>query len=147
MERDAVRGVYVAADLGEGVNMRLSEAMRLGAALRPQGFRNVFAGGKSCAIGAAAEAVGIIDISQDNTYVEGARAPDEWKTLCKAKAICPECLTHADYFDVESCVMHLNDSHIWTRERIADWIESLEMAQESKAVADVQEAMAPFSSL
>jgi hypothetical protein len=28
--------------------------------------------------------------------------------------------------DLHSTIMHLNDRHKWSRERIADWVESLE---------------------
>lgn len=38
--------------------MRLSEAIRLGAMLKPQGFGSYFRHGATCAMGAAIEAVG-----------------------------------------------------------------------------------------
>ena len=37
---------------------------------------------------------------------------------------CPECTHPAP---LSTVIMCLNDSHKWTRERIADWLESLEV--------------------
>lgn len=104
--------------------MKLSEAIRLGAMVSAQGFGGLSTGGR-CALGAAADAIGIED------WVNGAldywQLRQQWPVL-NASACCPEC------FDGEmalSVVWHLNDQHRWTRERIADWVETLEQRSES----------------
>lgn len=108
--------------------MRLSEAIRLGAMLKPQGFG--FGSGHptasaTCALGSAYEA---------------SNCGDGWWNLEKCFPIvnllptkCPSC---GDA--MPSMVPHLNDDHRWSRERIADWVElietSLEPAQADPAV-------------
>lgn len=97
--------------------MRLSEAIRLGAMLHRQAFGSyshidksgrVFA---TCALGAARAAgyeieSGTLKLSQ-----------------------CPEC---GDYVWCPAfpLVAHLNDIHQWTRERIADWVETIELERQ-----------------
>lgn len=116
--------------------MRLSEAIRLGSMLRPtQAFYTLFSvkNGSTCALGAAAEAVGLIDTAQENSYLPGKRAPAEWKPISRATATCPAC----DFDDdVEGCIIHINNEHRWTRERIADWVELQEQRIESTPSAD-----------
>ncbi len=97
---------------------KLSEAIRLGAMMRPQGVvlfidevRNT-----SCALGAAMEASGL----EGFQYIDlRHRYPilTQWEH-------CPECrLSGLVEGIIASC---LNDDHRWTRERIADFVESLE---------------------
>lgn len=111
--------------------MRLSEAMRLGTMMREkQAFYTLFDPHKNatCALGAAAEAIGILDTTQFNNYIPGARAPREWQRLDEVTARCPAC----DFSDdVQECIFHLNNHHRWTRERIADWVEVQEQRIES----------------
>lgn len=38
---------------------------------------------------------------------------------------CPECQTNNFDGSIVYTVTHLNDDHRWTRERIADWLESI----------------------
>lgn len=111
--------------------MKFSEAIRLGSMLRPlQAIYTLFDpdDGSSCALGAAAEAIGILDTSRYNCYLDGSRAPREWRPLLRARAECPAC--GVEIGDVQDCVKHLNNLHIWKRERIADWIEALEQRSE-----------------
>lgn len=104
--------------------MKFSEAIRLGAMLGRQGFYAMFgADGASCALGAAALAVWGREDRGDQDYF----AIWPWLNRC---AMCPACVAK-DSFHVPVPVMeivarHLNDAHRWTRERIADWVESLE---------------------
>ncbi len=110
--------------------MRLSEAIRLGAMIRPQAFWYYFRDGASCAFGGALEAVGM-------DYTETpASAPDavrlRWPWLWKTDGPCPACLGHATPRQI---IAHLNNNHRWTREQIADWVESLEAREESRALA------------
>lgn len=104
--------------------MRLSEAIRLGAVLRPQAFGSFLnvSDGSTCAAGAAMEAIGELkdgNISEADIkkyfpatgwlvadpYPEDAGEPAE------------------PLIDV---IFHMNDGWRWTREKIADWVERLE---------------------
>ncbi len=94
--------------------LRLSEAMRLGAMLSPQGFgtfRN--RKGATCALGAVAEAIGGIEHLRLVYPILDRRA--EYPVADKAF------YGGSSLFDT---IVQLNDVHCWTRERIADWIEA-----------------------
>lgn len=99
--------------------MRLSEAIRLGAMMRPQGFGHLYSKGRTCAFGAAYDAVGI---GAEN--VGGEDACPCWPWVMLTMADCPVC---GDRQTI-SCVVtsHLNDCHGWTRERIAGWVATIE---------------------
>lgn len=113
--------------------MRLSEAIRLGAMLRPQGIGTLNSSG-SCALGAAGEAI-------------GAKCPQamcgilpllvaRWPRLMSQMVTLP-CACRFD-FPFGSAVLHLNDNHRWTREQIADWVETIEpQADESQTAVEV----------
>lgn len=99
--------------------MKLSDAIRLGAMLRPQVRGDYFFAGGSCAMGAAAEACGIVS-SRDPRLLAF-----EEKTRCDlALLLCPAC--GAPSRTGTNVVIHLNDLHHWTREQIADWVETVE---------------------
>lgn len=102
--------------------MRLSEAIRLGAMLKPQAFGIYDDGVGTCALGAAAMAMG--------RFYPDIVFSQEFQVLIDRKR-CHECgyVAHTG----GATVAHLNDHHRWTRERIADWIEGLEAAQEPQA--------------
>lgn len=101
--------------------MRLSEAIRLGAMLKPQAY-GPFSSIGSCALRAACDAVGIHDRLEGLfNYSELAVHFPLLRTLHQS---CPVCGRRDDLMFVS---YHLNDAHHWTRERIADWVESLEM--------------------
>lgn len=85
---------------------KLSEAIRIGARLRPQCVGEYFMDGRSCAYGAAWEAMG--------------RLPYE-KMPAAVTQVCEELGFYVP-LDVAVKVYSLNDSG-WTRERIADWLE------------------------
>src|SRR5690348_3552204 len=102
---------------GDKTMMKLSEAIRLGATLRPQGFGRFIADGKSCAWGAAYEAIGS---EGGPTAVD----PSEWFWFYTIPFNCPEC--GADERKTGDVIIHLNDFHHWTRERIADWVATIE---------------------
>jgi hypothetical protein len=101
--------------------MKLSEAIRLGAMLKPQGF-GLGSGNPraeaTCALGAAYEA---------------ARVTGSWPSLLLVfpqlkhieELACPVCRDKQD-----GLIAHLNDDHRWSREQIADWVEQIERAQE-----------------
>src|SRR5678816_2083525 len=94
-----------------GVNMRLSEAMRLGAMLKPQGFDGYNHDGATCAMGAAFDALGVLE----SNFTEEEHFPLT-KVRCER---CPECGNAPMCYTVASAIFHLNDDHEWTRERIA----------------------------
>lgn len=104
--------------------MKLSEAIRLGAMLRPQAFGTEFDGKGTCAFGAALEACGV-----PAQQLTSRSLPAEWRWVNSASGTCPEC---AGVVPVVSSVisMHLNDTHGWTRERIADWVATIEPQDE-----------------
>lgn len=116
--------------------MRLSEAMRLGAMLRPQVEGVYFAFGGSCAIGAAIEATGG-DIADEESHEAHIVAHFGW--IDKAKTNCPAC---QDRDEVGCIITHLNDVHEWTRDRIADWVATIEPQEAQPESVDSEAARA-----
>jgi hypothetical protein len=109
--------------------MRLSEAIKLGAMMKPQGFGVVDNGrnNKSCALLAAANAVGLKKLLFGNRHW-----PWPWMWTERTLARCPvRCEASADgAYHVGGLIAHLNDQHQWTREAIADWVATIEPADE-----------------
>lgn len=107
--------------------MKLSEAMRLGSMLVPQGFgdlldyktdtREIIA---ACAAGAAHLAVGGL-VDQDVCWEE----PWPWVGVTRQPCPVPLCISCSEAV-VGTLIPHLNDHHLWTRERVADWVETIE---------------------
>ncbi len=107
--------------------MKLSEAIRLGAALREQAYFEMFVDDRSCALGAAAEAIGCKPAQDD----EGNDA------CCDRIAIAfpilhitvehPQLMGKRD--QVQWLIASLNDNARWTRQQIADWVEVVETTQ------------------
>jgi uncharacterized C2H2 Zn-finger protein len=123
--------------------MLLSEAIRLGAMLRQQARVTAFDEVKgTCAMGAALEAVGALD---------AANLPTQWDVVLKtASCRCPDCdeifrarwVKGGVHGATTRVIWHINDDHLWTRERIADWVERVEneirsLLEPSKAVVAV----------
>ena len=115
----------------------LSEAIRLGAMLRPQGRGIESADPRreaTCALGAAAMAAGLpIQSGGRVLTVRGeagfttepcVKVPAEWVSLMTLEVNCPSCGFWHEH--LAGAVAHLNDDHEWTRELIADWVESFE---------------------
>ena len=104
-------------------NVTLSEAIRLGSMLGPQAI-GLFECEASvvrhlCAYGAALAAVGKTRASAlcdafDTGGVGG-------RFLCPVDAC-------GDLRLIGGLITHLNDAHLWTRERIADHVERLELS-------------------
>lgn len=92
-----------------------SGAIRDGAKLRPQGRKKFFEEGKTCAVGAGAEAVFGLPLPH---YSETYRAFPYLDAACGST--CPEC--DGPGTTLSSLIFHLNDDHQWSRERIADWL-------------------------
>lgn len=108
--------------------MKLSEAIRLGAMLKPQCREHLSYHGATCALGAAADAIGCLDVHK---YHHGWNAfyatwpilqtpVDPPASLGKFKCQC----------ELSTWVIYLNDKERWTREQIADWVESIEREQQ-----------------
>jgi hypothetical protein len=95
--------------------LTLSEAIRIGAMLKPQAFGWYEQGGGTCAIGAAGDAVGGL------TNVTKTRWP-----ILDAHVMCPVEACSGNVHNVGAIVVHLNDNHQWTREQIADWVQTVE---------------------
>jgi hypothetical protein len=116
--------------------MKFSEAMSLGAMLHIQGtaclWQCDYNGGiiRTCAWGAALEAIGI-PMRNGQKRANRKRIPTTWQILAKQRVPCPagtSCLPHnkANTTTIGRLIEHLNDHHRWTREQIADWLETLE---------------------
>jgi hypothetical protein len=117
--------------------LKLSEAIRLGAMLRPQAFDGYFkdlGGGVigSCAMGAALEAIGA-----DACPFAPLEFPEEWHI---SQPAAHPLLRETDPFRREIgsapvigplaiILASLNDQHKWSRERIADYVQWLEEMQ------------------
>ncbi len=110
--------------------MKLSEAIRLGAMLKPQYFVGVPSTlGGSCALMAAGDAIGVNYMLVDVLPV--------WPILA-TRSVCPECnACNTVEFIIACC---LNDKHRWTRERIADWVAAIE-PQDTPAETTAQPAV------
>lgn len=107
-------------------NLSLSQAIRLGAAMKPQGFGNYFdKDGGTCVMGAALDAVG--ELKQ--TVVGNAFEFYSMFPINKVKVgTCPGGCKYRPIAgdDLHGYLWHLNDAHRWTREQVADWVEMIE---------------------
>lgn len=126
--------------------MKLSEAMRLGSMLRPQIFGTLRAPSNgvgspygSCALGSAFEAAGCENVPASESYkstsFRGAGkvtritiVPNEWNVMFHSLRQCPEC---GVVMILQRLIAHVNDDHRWTIARIADWVETIERAQQT----------------
>ncbi len=113
--------------------MKLSEAMRLGAILRPQCVGRLFSSnGESCAMGAVIEACGIEDKNPHCTVAIWNTTIERFPMLAwgHSRFVFPE-MGGAYRGDLWDAIVALNNVHKWTRERIADWVETIECQQEA----------------
>ena len=108
--------------------MKLSNAIREGAKLRPQGFKAYFDEENgvvcSCALGAAFEAVtGKLPRLGNANYIDEIVLPilntnfSFFNTT--ARCACPVEDCNSEIFSPFNLIIHLNDTHNWTREQIA----------------------------
>ncbi len=118
--------------------MRLSDAIRLGAMLKPQRFgapnNRLTLVDQTCALAAAAEACGFEHLN--------VRTP-EWAALFgwaeRVYLGCPvaPCSVLDDHgAKVRFVIVHLNDYHHWTREQIADFVQTIEESRSAPAVRE-----------
>lgn len=105
--------------------MRLSDAIRAGAKMKPHGVGSstvVSTGEKVCALGAAACGAGIDTISSFAAYnILKNRFP-----ILREEVRCESNPSKCRTGDVCEVIYHLNDGDGWSRERIADWVEQVE---------------------
>lgn len=120
--------------------MKLSQAIKEGAKLRPQGFGDLFTTSDSgddvlsCALGGALEATGMLtpdtffsNIDAKFCYLdlvaqfEGLDYFVNKQWYQRPKYSCPDCNTANEIDDI---VIHLNDDEKWTREQIAAFVEA-----------------------
>ncbi len=104
--------------------MKLSDAIRLGAMLKPQGFNGIADGPTSCALTAAAEAVGVK--ARMALHPDYHVLMDRFPVL-RQPGSCPLC--DGAFIRVMDVVWDLNDTHRWTRDQIADWVATVEPSE------------------
>jgi len=96
--------------------MKLSKAIRRGAKTGPQAFGVSRDGDATCAIGAA-----LVALKHDGeSYMDIV----DFCPVARLKVRHP--LTGEDGYLMVSVIRELNDAYLWTRERIADWVETIE---------------------
>ncbi len=110
---------------------KLYEAIRLGSMLRPQTFNEYFGADTSCVLGAAIEGCGMTCPAMFSAF-----------PILVQTEFCPACPKEtSNSAHVNRVMIHLNDDHRWTRERIADFVASIEPADspEEEEVAEMEE--------
>ena len=96
--------------------MKLSDAIRLGAMLKPQGRGCLEMNGHSCALGAALDAIGHLGHQYGGQILR-----EHWPYL--ETEVCGPLRLMGRLYRV---IVDLNDDHGWTREQIADWVATVE---------------------
>ena len=107
--------------------MKLSEAIRLGAMLKPQGTGSTF-GDKTCALGAALEAVGCTDKNS------GWFPVYDIFPIARVSVQRP---IDGERMLLGTACWSTNDKYGWTREQIADWVETIEAQHENPVASCV----------
>ena len=113
----------------------LSQAIRLGCVLSTGQAFGVLSDGKrrTCAWGSAYQAIGVIDSAGEIDEEKCKVIPQMWDVVAAhSPVVCPvngcdkvpAALMSA--VNAGTTITHLNDVHRWSRERIADWVESIE---------------------
>lgn len=109
--------------------MQLSEAIRLGAVLGKQMIGKFNDGDdNTCAVGAAGLAIGLkYNPMQYVTEIREAFPLLKQSVQNPVKCDDVSCgRPHRILNSVGATIIHLNDSHNWSREKIADWVQSVE---------------------
>ncbi len=109
------------------MSIKLSEAIREGAKLRPQAFGFMFNKRDgiwcSCALGAAREHVfgigpGGCTTSANDITALAQQCGIDLGQMC----VDPQEQTHTM---IHTVILRLNDEYHWTREQIADWLQTM----------------------
>ena len=111
--------------------MKLSEAILLGSTLRPQIRGHLFGDGRSCALGAAGEAMGAQPKDCPSSW-EFIRRSWPWTEVFSLR--CPACWRPKETSEILALIAHLNDFHGWTRQRTAAWVASVEPAEDEGGI-------------
>ena len=112
--------------------MKLNIAIRLGATLDPQAFGSFMDHrGGTCAWGAAFRAISLEPPPHDH-FPTVLPDPD-WKIADEKAGGCRVC-GWGKFFQIRHMIAHLNDTHRWSREQIAAYLQPLEEAAELKEV-------------
>jgi len=100
----------------------LAAAISLGVSRRPeQAFGNYFKGSRaSCALGAAYE--GMYRLPEEAGQILPKRLERLFDCLEGTIRACPEEGCHKRLI-LAAVIVHLNDDHQWSREKIAAWVE------------------------
>lgn len=116
------------------MSLKLSEAIRLGAMLKPQGYQLYQRNGASCALGAAMDALGIqAEEQMSSAFTEFATLRLCTHEVAEFPPGCSDECRWSHPFRMGDLIVHLNDDHRWTREQIADWVETIEQREAEKA--------------
>ena len=116
------------------MTMKLSEAIRLGSTLSPQGMGMYEDGeGRRCALGSALAAIGESALSDgiDNISIDNLISihwPHVDDLLYDGISMCPDDCG-ATCSELGCLIVHLNDEHGWSREQIADYIAQFDPAE------------------
>ena len=114
--------------------MYLSDAIRIGSAMKPQAFGAMFHNGGSCAVGAAWDGVRL-----NNGTMESLNGQGQLFTALHERG-CGVCQYHnPDGW----AIPHMNDIHRMSREAIADWVESVEIEIGIRPAKVAAEALEP----
>lgn len=121
--------------------LKYSDAIRLGAMLKPKGTGSCYALSYNydldqsvevtCANGAALDAIGKLTGESSDMIGVGQYFPVS-NVSGHACPVCGAFKVIAGMTNLRWMVAHINDAHEWTREQIADWVEGIEMAEEAK---------------
>lgn len=123
--------------------MKLSWAIRMGSSLRPQCKGNYFdtVNGEvgSCTFGAVLEAIGA-----EHSPYKSHLLRETFPLLAVNNLPSPVLPGVTKYLNISCAIVDLNDNQGWTRERIADWVETIEkqypeLAEASTIVEKVPE--------
>ena len=106
----------------------LAAFIRDGAKRRPdQAFGDYYQGqSASCALGAAYEAM--YRLPRNVSGQHPTRDLDWFFDCLDTVKACPEDGCRKRIY-LAALIVHLNDDHRWTRERIADWVQTIEDAE------------------
>jgi hypothetical protein len=120
--------------------MKLSEAIRMNGMMKPQGFGpdSIISTDAPCALGGALQSVGSHPRSQMDALWAVA---DKWPWSIAQYNTCPVCDSLFYQRPIRAIIWHLNDDHEWTRQQIADWVETVEPQEVAEVVPVVEEVL------
>jgi hypothetical protein len=118
--------------------MKLSDAILLSTTLFKQGYGSgIGEDGSRCAL------IGAGFVNGVKSEMVGDSA-DFWPWLRQKRVSCPvSSCNHTRVMWV--AIAHLNDTHHWTRERIAAWVATIEPAEPNPAEETVMEGTGPVT--